>query len=172
MMTAKATAVLVLAYVLALAAGTTSGVLAERLHSPNAADSAPLATQLQLTADQREQMRQAWEDARNTSDACYKQAQTIQRQRDLALYNMLTDEQKLKFAPIDQAYARQFAALTTQRDAAFNQAMAKTEGILTSEQRVKYEEIVRDRVGRYPAQTGDSASPDATTQPSIEDLRP
>jgi len=74
MMTAKATAVLVLAYVLALAAGTTSGVLAERLHSPNAADSAPLATQLQLTADQREQMRQVWEDARNTSDACYKQA--------------------------------------------------------------------------------------------------
>jgi Spy/CpxP family protein refolding chaperone len=173
MMTAKATAVLVLAYVLALAAGTTSGVLAERLRSPNSsATSAPLAAQLQLNDDQREQMRGAWEDAKDAADDCYKQAQEIQRQRDQALVDMLSDEQKAKFAPIDQGYARQFAALTTRRESAFEQAMAKTEAILTPDQRVKYEEIVRERLGQFPAQAGGVSGPGATTEPSIDDLRP
>jgi len=167
MMTAKATIVLILAYILALAAGTTSGVLAERLRlGKQLPSSAPLAEQLNLTADQCEQMRHAWENVRSTVDDCAKQAQVVERQRDQALLDMLTDEQKLKFAPVDKAYAQQFSALTIRRNDAFTDAITKTEGILTPDQRVKYEQIVRDRIGRLPQADG------TTTEPSPEDFRP
>jgi hypothetical protein len=170
MMTAKATLVLILAYVLALAAGTTSGVLAERLRSAGpAASSAPLAVQLQLSAEQTEQMRQAWEAVRDTEDDCYKQAQAIERKRDQALVDMLTDEQKAKFALVDKGFADQYAALKARRDTAFADAFAKTEGILTEAQRVKYEQIVRDRLGRSPQQPGATTEP---SEPSLEDFRP
>jgi Spy/CpxP family protein refolding chaperone len=166
MMTAKATVVLVLAYVLALAAGTTSGLLADRLRSPNAQMSAPLAVQLQLTDDQRDRMRQMWEQAEQTVDDCYKQAQSIERQRDQALVDMLTDEQKARFAKIDKGFADQFAVLTARRSAAFAEAFDKTEQLLSPEQKTKYEQIVRDRLKVSPLQSG------AATEPSVDDLRP
>jgi Spy/CpxP family protein refolding chaperone len=167
MMTAKATVVLVLAYVLALAAGTTSGVLAERLRAPNNDNAAaPLAVQLQLTDDQRDRMRQMWEQAQQTVDDCYKQAQSIERERDQALVDLLTDEQKAKFAPMDKAYAEQFAALAARRTEAFEDAFDKTEQLLSSDQKTKYEQIVRDRLHVSPLQSG------AATEPSVEDLRP
>jgi hypothetical protein len=167
MMTAKATVALVLAYVLALAAGTTSGVLAERLRAPAVGGpSAPLAIQLQLTPDQTERMRSAWANVRNIVDDCYEQAQVIDRKRDQVLLDLLTDEQKAKFAAVDKTYAGQFAELSARREGAYWQALRDTEGMLTDAQRVKYEQIIRQRIGRLPMQAG------ATTQPSLEDRQP
>jgi Spy/CpxP family protein refolding chaperone len=173
MMTAKATLVLIFAYVLALAAGTTSGVLAERLRaSAPVGSAAPLAAQLQLTDAQTEQMRNEWESVRGTVDDCYKQAQLIERERDQALVNLLTDEQKARFAPVDQGYKQRFDALALRRDDALHTALDKTESILTPDQRVKYEQIVRDRIGRSLIQSAGSSSAGSTTEPSIEDFRP
>jgi hypothetical protein len=164
-MTIKASVVLILAYILALAAGTTSGLLAERLHGRSGGPPAgPLAVQLQLSADQSEQIRDVWENVSQTVDSCFQQAQAVQQQRDQALYNQLTDEQKARFAIIDQAYAKQFAALMAQRQQAFRDGMARTEAMLNDTQRAKYEQIVRDRLG-------DFSSPSAT-QPSLEVIQP
>lgn len=162
MMTAKATIVLLVAYALALAAGTTSGVLAERLWSPTALP--PLAQQLQLTPAQSENMRKLWEGVSTTADECYNQAQAIERQRDQALVDLLTDEQKLKFAAVDKAFARQFADLAARRQAAFDEALAKTEAMLNPQQKAEYQKIIRERLGG-------SAVNGTTIEPGME-LRP
>lgn len=167
MVTAKTTVILVLAYVLALAAGTTSGLLAQRLRGPGPADAdAPMAAQLHLTPAQARQMRQVWEKASNDMDDYYRQAQAISRQRDQALFNLLTDDQKEKFATMDQAYNDRFAALAKQRQATFRSAIAKAEESLSDDQRQKYERIVRQRMGWDPLH------PEAGTQPSADQLRP
>jgi hypothetical protein len=167
MMTAKASAMLILAYVLALAAGTTSGVLAERLRSsaPVAA-TAPLAAQLQLTPDQCEQIRAVWEGVSQILDTCYVEAQTVQQQRDQLMYGLLTDDQKAKFAIMDKDCAQQFAALLARRQAAFNDGLTRTEAMLTDSQRAKYAEIIHDRLGGLSPASG------AATLPSLQELRP
>jgi|GEM_PF-6001928 len=171
MITAKTTVVLILAYVLALAAGTTSGVLEERLRNSNAAlNTAPLAAQLDLTPAQCDLMRKAWEDVRATDDDCYKRAQSVERARDQALVDMMTDEQKARFSAKDKAFAQQYSDLVARRDQAFHDAISKTEDVLTPTQRAKYEQIVRDRIGT-PAANG-AAGDGATTVPSTEDFRP
>jgi Spy/CpxP family protein refolding chaperone len=169
MMTVKALLVLILGYLLALAAGTTSGLLAERLHENGAPDNS-LAAQLQLTPAQVGQMRDIWQRASRDMDGYYRQAQDINRQRDQALFNLLTDDQKAKFAAMDKRYSEQFQTLTRQRDEAFDSALAKTEQCLSDEQRTKYQQIVRERIGRDPFHAG------ATTEPSsaqsLDELRP
>jgi uncharacterized FlgJ-related protein len=165
MMTAKATLVLVLAYVLALAAGTTSGVLAERMHT-QVSVTGPLAVELHLTAQQCDQMRAIWEKVSNRADQYYRQAQDIQQRRDQALYNMLTNQQKAAFAPTDQAYAKQFAAVVAQRQAVFRDALAKTEQMLNPAQRIQYKQIVRQRLGSLSVPSA------AVTEPSTEGFQP
>jgi Spy/CpxP family protein refolding chaperone len=158
MMTAKATVALVLAYVLALAAGTTSGVLAERMHQVPIS-SAPLAEQLNLTQAQCDQMRAVWQTASDTADDCFSKAESLEDQRDDALIGLLTDQQKNKFAEMDKAFAAQYAVLGERRQAAFREAFLKTEQMLTPAQRVRYEAIVRERLGKTPTQPGDSNPP-------------
>lgn len=165
MMTVKASAVLIFAYVLALAAGTTSGLLADRLRATApGGGSAPLAAQLQLSTQQSDQIRAIWENVSQSVDSCYQQGQTIQAARDQALLSLLTDEQKAKFATMDQDFARQFAALMTKRQAAFQQGLEKTEALLNADQRAKYEQIVRQRLGSLAQTPGGN--------PALEDVRP
>lgn len=153
MMTAKTTVVLVLAYVLALAAGTTSGVLAERLHKASYGPAAPLAEQLQLSQDQCDKMRVLWQSVSGTMDECYRQADQLERQRDVALVKLLSSQQKAEFAVTDRGFAAQYAALTERRDQVFRDALQQTEALLTPEQRVKYEQIVQARLGTNPPGT-------------------
>src|SRR5579871_1790935 len=103
MMTVKASVALMVAYVLALAAGTTSGLLADRLRAGGPASAtAPLAVQLQLSNDQVAKMRDVWEGVSQNVDSCLQEAQKIQTSRDEVLLNLLTDEQKAKFATMDK----------------------------------------------------------------------
>jgi Spy/CpxP family protein refolding chaperone len=166
MMTAKATVVLILAYVLALAAGTTSGVLAERMRSAGAVSGAPLAEQLQLTPDQCNRMRSLWQGVNDTEDDCYRQAEKLEHLRDDALVKLLTNEQKAAFASTDKVFAAEFAALSDRREKALQSALHDTEAMLSPDQRVKYEQIVRQRLGRLPGEPGPA------TQPSIEVMQP
>jgi Spy/CpxP family protein refolding chaperone len=170
MMTAKATVALLLAYVLALAAGTTSGLLVDRMHAAmpgQAGAKTPLAEQLQLSADQVVQMRMIWERTSSDLDGFFRRAQAIQRDRDEALVQLLTDDQREKFGIMDKEFAKRFADLKEEREAVFRDALAQTEGMLNDWQRAKYEELVRGRIGHYPSQQD---SP--TTEPSVNDLRP
>ena len=66
-----------------------------------AAPRTPLGEELGLSKEQSEAMRVIWEDVRKKVDGCFVQAQEIQKRSDVALFSLLTDEQKTKYAFLD-----------------------------------------------------------------------
>ena len=150
--------------VIALGAGVVAGVLASRL--PVATEEAspthpvpapgveptPLAHELNLTADQQAQMRGIWEGVRGRVHGTFDEAQRLQRERDEALVSLLNDEQKAKFQRIAQDYSDRFDKLSQERKSTFDEAVAKTRRLLSDEQRQKYDEILKKRVGSVPPQ--------------------
>src|SRR4051794_10862870 len=157
--------------VLALGAGLAAGLLAARLptasspgpgSSPNGSASVdssnpapaptpgertPLVEELQLSPEQRDQMRDIWESTRGRVHQTFDDAQRLQKDRDDALVALLNDEQKARFQKISQEYADRFEALTKKRDTAFEEAVEKTRAILNDTQRQKYDELLRRHVG-------------------------
>lgn len=152
-----------LVFVLALAGGVVAGLLVSRLPSTGtvqASPRSPLAEELGLTADQNEKMREIWEDVRTKVDDCFLRAVESQKKRDEALFALLTDQQKVKFATMQQDCASEIAALKKERDAAFQEAVKRTEQLLSEPQRQRYREILRNRLGdAHPADAGDWLSP-------------
>jgi hypothetical protein len=149
--------------VLGLSAGVVAGMLVARLpvgsdtdseqvsgHGP-AGMSAALVDQLGLSADQQDKMRVIWEGVRGDVQQCFQQAQDLQAQRDNAVLAILNDEQKSKFQKISIDYGKRFDTLTQQREQAFQKAVDQTRGLLTEDQRGKYDQILKNRLGRVPA---------------------
>src|SRR5262245_57415658 len=149
--------------VLALCAGLAAGLLTSHLPPVSGSDatgSPPLAQppppmldrtalveELQLTPEQRDQMREIWEGVRVKVHQTFEDAQQIQKQRDDALVAILTEEQKAQFERISHDYADRFDKLTRARDQAFADAVERTKKVLNDEQRRKYEQILKDHVG-------------------------
>ena len=157
-------AMLIVLTVLALSAGVVSGLVAARLpgtaggKSDNAPQPPPmppateksLADELQLTPDQREQMRGIWEGVREQVHKAFDDAQDLQRQRDERIVAMLSDEQKAQFQKMSREFADRYDQLARERDEAFNSAVEKTKKLLNESQRKKYEEILRTHVRPGP----------------------
>jgi septal ring factor EnvC (AmiA/AmiB activator) len=152
---------LVVLTVLALSAGVVAGLLASRLPAssgrgenvsqpplpPGGAMEKSLAEELQLTADQREQMRGIWEGVRDRMHQAFDQANDLQRQRDQRLVEILTtDEQRAQFAKITKEFSDKYDQLARERDDAFGSAVEKTKKLLNEQQRTKYEEILKRNV--------------------------
>jgi len=140
-----------------------AGLLASRLPASSSGknDSAPpapplppggsleksLAEELQLSADQREQMRGIWEGVRDRMHQAFDEANDLQRQRDERLVGILSsDEQRAQFAKISKEFAEKYNQLARERDEAFNAAVEKTKKLLSDEQRTKYEQILKRNV--------------------------
>jgi Spy/CpxP family protein refolding chaperone len=163
--------------VLALSAGVVAGLVAARLPGSSSAapvappppppgnplDRTPLAEELGLTPQQRDQMRGIWEPLRGKVHETFEDAQDLQRQRDEDLVAMLNDEQKAKFAKISRDYADRFVELGRRRDKLFDDAVARTRQMLTPEQREKYEQILRQH--RPP---GEPPAPGTFTAPGSQ----
>jgi hypothetical protein len=169
-----AKAVLTLLFMLTLGAGLVAGMLVAR--PPAAPATAPrpapprtaLGGELGLTPEQNGKMHEIWEGVRDQVDACFLRAQEAQQRRDTALLALLTDQQKAAFARSQQEYADAVAALKAERDAAFQQAVKRTEQILDDTQRKRYRQILDSRLGQGAA----NAPPDwiapraATSRPA------
>jgi Spy/CpxP family protein refolding chaperone len=157
--------------VLALSAGVVAGMLASRLPAGGTSTETPppspmaLSDELQLTPDQREQMRQIWEPVRSQVHARFTEADDLQRQRDQALVALLNDEQKAKFEKISKQFADKFAAINESREKTFQSAVDRTLAILDETQRAKYQSIIRDRFPHLPTtQTGGPPPPPPPAQ--------
>lgn len=149
--------------VLGLSAGVVAGMLVARFPaSPDRGSeeaaghgspalSAALVDQLALTPEQQDKMRVIWEGVRGDVQQCFQQAQDLQKQRDNAVLAILSDEQKSKFQKISIDYANRFDTLTHQREQAFQKAVDQTRGLLSEDQRGKYDQILKNRLGRFPA---------------------
>jgi hypothetical protein len=149
--------------VLGMGAGLAAGLLAARMPgsagtqptgegtgpgpAPVPPDRTPLVEELQLTPEQRDQMREIWESARGRVHQTFLDAQQLQKDRDDALVTLLNDEQKAQFRKLSEDYGHRFDTLLKKRDAAFEQAVEKTKSLLNESQRQKYDEILRRHVG-------------------------
>ena len=151
------TLLLVLNFVIALAAGVVAGrALAGRSNAGllgpttmTAGDSF-LGGQLQLTPEQTEKMRPIWEAARDTAQECAREADRIQRDNETQLQELLTEPQKTKYEQITAEHHRRIVEQDEKRKEAFRQAVEQTHGILRAEQWTAYEQILKNQVGTVP----------------------
>jgi cell division protein ZapA (FtsZ GTPase activity inhibitor) len=155
MRTIESHVVIVLAFVLTLAAGLAAGFWGARYLNGRpvqaVAANSPL-DELQLTADQTQHMRKIWESVRDMSQSCLTRGQLLRQQRDMAMEALLTDDQKARFEKVNQDYEAQVLALNNQRDQAFHNAVKETEQMLNDRQRRLYDAILQKNTGRDPHQ--------------------
>jgi hypothetical protein len=153
---------LMLAFVLTLGAGVVVGMAAGR-HTPGAALQVPtthpaesrgggwLPDTLGLNADQREKLKAIWtETVQGPSQhaAASKRSQLL-KERDEALFNLLTDEQKVQYKQEMADYSAKLSELKKEREKAIQEAVERTELILNDKQREKYEQILKEH-GPFP----------------------
>jgi Spy/CpxP family protein refolding chaperone len=144
----KAKLILIIAFVVALAAGVVVGFTIRSLpHRPH-----NRFPDLKLTAEQKTQMHEIWSAVmRNSLKLQDEQRQAFQKQRDKAIRAILTDEQKAKYDEAlkhwdsESKKAELDKALENAREKAFQEAVEKTKPILNAEQRKKYEEWLKSR---------------------------
>jgi Spy/CpxP family protein refolding chaperone len=108
-----------------------------------------LSDQLELTSEQQQRMRDIWSAA--AESAPRSRFREIDRQRDTAIDQLLSDEQKRTYAGILHDHDAQVAALRALHDQAVRDAEEKTRAILTTPQRQKFDEITRQHGHRFPA---------------------
>ena len=148
----KTRLILTLLFALTLSSGVVAGMLVAKLPASTGetvatAPRTPLGEELGLSKEQSESMRLIWEDVRKKVDGCFIQAQDLQKRGDMALLALLTDEQKAKFAKIQKENGEALAALKADRDAMFQDAVKRTEQILSEPQKLRYREILQTRLG-------------------------
>jgi hypothetical protein len=159
MTVSKATLAMTAVAGLALGAGLAAGVLGNRLIGRSVVSSggatgvetsgSSLSQELGLSSDQRDRMQQIWETVRDTGHDCQTKAQQLQKQRDDAVFAMLTDEQKAKYTQVTTECFGKIAQLNSTREAAFSKAVKETESILTDSQKKVYEQLIQARVGQH-----------------------
>lgn len=150
---ASAKVVLTLFFMLTLGAGLVAGLLVARPLVVQGAATRPVArtplgAELGLTPEQSARMHDIWEGVRDEVDGCFRRAQEAQQRRDAALVALLTDEQKVAFARAQEEYGSAVKLLKAQRDAAFAEAVRRTEAMLDASQRKRYREILQSRLGQ------------------------
>jgi len=116
-----------------------------------------LGRELNLTAEQKERMREIWSEAMGTSRRQQRERRRkIREERDEAIRGLLTDEQKAQYEEVMQRYAQRSSALDEARRKAFEKAVERTKEILTDSQRKKYEELLKRRPSRRGRRHGGS----------------
>jgi Spy/CpxP family protein refolding chaperone len=150
--------ILTIAFLLAMGAGVAVGMLSARYpqtHGPKSW----LGDELNLSSDQREQMRAIWQDASKNRSRDWERRRTLEREKSEAIVALLTEEQKSQYDEINRHFAQKMQEHQQQRELAMQDAIERTKQILTPQQRERYEQIMqekrekreRDRENRGPA---------------------
>lgn len=145
--------ILIVSFLVTLAAGLASGVLIAHLKRPPPPGPSWLNAELNLTATQREQMHQIWSEVMgDMSRQRGDQGRVLRQQRDQKILDLLTPEQRTQYDTIQKEYAAAENELSEQRKKKFDEAVRRTKEMLTPEQATKYDELMqkqRER-GRGP----------------------
>ena len=150
---------------LALIAGAAAGVLATRFSSPTVVPGVSTLDDLQLSPQQRDQMKQIWEKVRDTSDDLYNQALQLQHEHDEKIQKLLNPEQRKEFDQIYKEDMDTYSKLMAQRQVIVKKAIEETKNLLSSDQRQKYDQILKSRLGRSAEPGTVWLSAPAATQP-------
>jgi hypothetical protein len=133
-----------LGFLVALVAGAVLGIAQDRARTRPEKDSW-LATELNLSAQQQEQLRTIWETCHKSGRDHRERRETLARERDEQVRALLTEEQKPLYEAILAEYRAKTDALSEERSRAFKEATEKTKALLDSSQRIRYEEILKER---------------------------
>lgn len=140
----KTSVTILLGFVLMFAAGAVIGMVKDKAVPPASPHNHSwLADQLQLTDQQREQMKEIWQSAmpHQHGDQAMEKRRTLQKERDDAIRAMLNSDQQAKFDAIEQKYEQSIADLQKNRAKAVQDAVERTKLILNDQQRQKYDEL-------------------------------
>jgi hypothetical protein len=122
----------------------------DRPGSPTPALPTPLVEELNLSSDQQVQMRRIWENVRTQVQDCFQRASNLQKERDQEILKLLNDQQKAEFEKIAKRFREVDRNITAEREQIFNSAIHETRALLTDDQRQKYDQILKARLGRVP----------------------
>jgi Spy/CpxP family protein refolding chaperone len=173
----KAKLILIIAFVVTLAAGVALGYTVRSLthRTPRAVVIGATSPHshfpdLQLTAKQKAKLDEIWSAVRhNSREIQSEQRKAYQKQRDEAVRAILTEEQKVKYDEMLKEYASKMAELGKAREKAFQEDVEKTKRILNAEQRKQYEEWLKSwheerRTGGAPVEPKVSPPPTQTEE--------
>jgi len=136
--------VLTISFVLAVGAGVAVGMLGAKYpqtHQPRSW----LGDELNLSPDQREQMRAIWQEAGKNRPRDWERRRAAEREKNEAIVGLLTEEQKAKYDEINRQFSLKMQEQAQQREAAMQDAIERTKAILTPQQRERYEQIMQER---------------------------
>ena len=145
----KAKVIFIAAVLLALSA---VGVVAfVATHSPQppvaaAPEHTWLTDELNLTPPQRDQIKAIWTGTmQSVMQKLGERRKTLRDERDAAIMEMLSPEQKTEYEQILQQYAVGLKEIDQKRDTLFHDATEQTKSILNPEQVKKYLAILAER---------------------------
>ncbi len=104
-----------------------------------------LRSELGLTAEQNEQMKNIWEGLHNSGRNYEDRRHHLRDERDEAIAALLAPSVMGDYDRILLDFNNKLTALAQERDKAFADAVEKTKKILTPQQRAKYEEFLKRR---------------------------
>lgn len=150
----KLNLILVLAFLMVFAAGASTGLLVENRASARSEGSSRTGDYLDLTPQQREQMRQIWSDASSGSWRAYReQQQALRQEADEEVRAMLPFEVRIQYDVIMGNLEMRKEQLLQQRQEAYRQAREKTRAILTDQQRERYDQWMTNHRAPKPSAT-------------------
>jgi len=141
----KITLIVMAGFALAFVAGGSVGMLAgpEVPAGPPRGPGEWLVREIQLTPEQRQQMREIW-SVLDEADIRRRQHELLQR-RDQAIQEMLTEGQRTQYRQIVEEFHRGEEEIHRDMRSRMERAVQRTKEILTPDQAKRYEEIRRRR---------------------------
>jgi hypothetical protein len=144
--------VFLIAAVLVLCAGVVVGRLSARLAvepPPPPAGHSPswLQDQLALSGDQRQQMDAIWAEVKQEMGTDRDRRREFDRERDEAIQNLLSDQQKLIYQEIYNEYHTKRQQMENTRDALIKNAEERSRAMLSDSQKVRWDQLSKDMHG-------------------------
>jgi Spy/CpxP family protein refolding chaperone len=146
----KTKIIVLVSFALVFAAGTAVGILVQRSAPKPRHRPEPFAG-LDLSAQQREQMREIWSERTGPGrPQMSERRRELEEEREEAFRALLTEAQEEQYEALIQEYEEKFAELYLERRKAFEEKLERTKEILTEPQREKFEEFIEEgkRMGR------------------------
>lgn len=112
---------------------------------PHGGPASWIGSQLNLTADQQEKMKDIWSSVfhHGSGPGQYDKRQDLRHQQEVAIAALIHDDDKPAYDKIVADTKAKLDAIDADNKKSFDQAVAKTKSILTPEQLKKYEQIVQ-----------------------------
>ena len=127
-----------------------------------------LRSELGLTPEQNEQMKNIWEGLHNSGRSYEDRRHRLRDERDEAIAALLAPSVMGDYDRVLADYSNKLTALGQERDKAFGEAVEKTKQILTPQQRSKYEEFLKRREPDRGGRGGRRSDSRPATRPVVD----